>query len=60
MSFLVGDIVADSKTRDIKDPVDIPSHPQRDRRAQPRSETVFSRIEDATYTVLREHEKKSA
>jgi hypothetical protein len=31
-----------------------------DRRAQPRSETVFSRIEDATYAILREHEKKSA
>jgi hypothetical protein len=31
-----------------------------ERRAQPRSETVFSRIEDATYAILREHEKKTA
>jgi hypothetical protein len=33
---------------------------QNERRAQPRSETVFSRIEDATYAILRQHEKKSA
>ena len=31
-----------------------------ERRAQPRAETVFSRIEDATYAILREHETKSA
>jgi hypothetical protein len=31
-----------------------------ERRAQPRSETVFSRIEDATYAILRAHEKKTA
>ena len=60
MPFLVGDTMADSKTKDIKDRVEIPSHPQQDRRAQPRSETVFCRIEDATYAVLRKHEKKSA
>lgn len=33
---------------------------ENERRAQPRSETVFSRIEDATYAILRQHEKKSA
>jgi hypothetical protein len=33
---------------------------QNERRAQPRSQTVFSRIEDATYAILRQHEKKSA
>jgi hypothetical protein len=33
---------------------------EHDRRAQPRSETILSRIEDATYTVLRRHEKKPA
>jgi hypothetical protein len=31
-----------------------------ERRALPRSGTVLSRIEDATYAILREHEKKSA
>jgi hypothetical protein len=31
-----------------------------ERRAQARSETAFSRIEDATYAILREHEKKTA
>lgn len=31
-----------------------------DRRAQPRSETVLCRIEDATYAVLRKYETKSA
>jgi hypothetical protein len=31
-----------------------------ERRALPRSGTVLSRIEDATYAILRAHEKKSA
>ena len=31
-----------------------------ERRALPRSGTVLSRIEDATYAILREHDKKSA
>jgi len=31
-----------------------------ERRALPRSGTVLSRIEDATYAILREHEKQSA
>ncbi|HST10470.1 MAG TPA: hypothetical protein VLL05_08825 [Terriglobales bacterium] len=39
--------------------LELPKKPE-ERRAQPRSETVFSRIEDATYAILREHEKKSA
>lgn len=33
---------------------------QEDRRAQSRSNTVLSRIEDMTYEILRKHEKKSA
>jgi hypothetical protein len=39
--------------------IDLPQKPE-ERRAQPRSETILSRIEDATYAILREHEKKSA
>jgi hypothetical protein len=31
-----------------------------ERRAQARSNTVLSRIEDMTYEILRKHEKKSA
>lgn len=31
-----------------------------ERRTLPRSGTVLNRIEDATYAILREHEKKSA
>ena len=31
-----------------------------ERRAHPRSQTIFNRIEDATYAVLRKHEKKTA
>ncbi|HVO80432.1 MAG TPA: hypothetical protein VMT28_06865 [Terriglobales bacterium] len=31
-----------------------------DRRSQSRAETVLSQIEDATYAVLRKHEKRSA
>ena len=33
---------------------------QRERRTMVRSETVLSRIEDATYAILRKHEKKPA
>jgi hypothetical protein len=31
-----------------------------DRRTQVRTDTTLSRIEDATYTILRKHEKKPA
>lgn len=31
-----------------------------DRRSQSRTDTVLSQIEDATYAILRKHEKKSA
>jgi hypothetical protein len=34
--------------------------PERDRRTMVRSDTVLSRIEDATYAILRKHEKKPA
>ena len=34
--------------------------PEHDRRTLVRSETVLSRIEDATYAILRKHEKKPA
>jgi hypothetical protein len=36
-------------------------HPKKDeRRSQSRKDGVLSKIEDATYEVLRKHEKKSA
>lgn len=31
-----------------------------DRRSQLRADTILSQIEDATYAILRKHEKKSA
>jgi hypothetical protein len=33
---------------------------EEERRTHIRSETVLNRIEDATYAILRKHEKKSA
>lgn len=37
-----------------------PKEPSQERRTQPRSNTVLSRIEDMTYEILRKYEKKSA
>jgi hypothetical protein len=53
--------MADMSARNLGLPfeVELAKEPE-ERRAQPRSETVFSRIEDATYAILREHEKKTA
>lgn len=51
----------DSNVKGIKDLVKVQAQqPERERRAQPRNETVLSRIEDATYAILRKHEQKSA
>jgi hypothetical protein len=53
--------MADMSARDLKLLFEVEAaNKAEDRRAQPRSETVFSRIEDATYAILREHEKKTA
>jgi hypothetical protein len=53
--------MADIPTSNLKLPFEIElSNVPGERRAQPRSETAFSRIEDATYAILREHEKKTA
>ncbi len=55
------DFMADIPASNLRLPFEIElSRNPDDRRAQPRGETVFSRIEDATYAVLREHEKKTA
>jgi hypothetical protein len=37
-----------------------PANRPHERRAQPRSQTILNRIEDAAYAVLRRHERKSA
>ena len=37
-----------------------PQTKEQERRSQARTESVLARIEDATYTVLRKHEKKPA
>ena len=51
----------DPQSKDPDAPFQTPfQNPERDRRTQPRSETTLSRIEDATYAVLRKHEKKPA
>ena len=53
--------MSDPQSKDPQSPVEIPFQNQElDRRTQPRSETTLSRIEDATYAVLRRHEKQSA
>jgi len=55
------DPMADIPTSNLRLPFEIElTKNTDDRRALPRGETVFSRIEDATYAVLREHEKKTA
>jgi hypothetical protein len=55
------DLMADLRETDLRLPfeVELGKKPP-ERRALPRSGTVLSRIEDATYAILREHEKKSA
>lgn len=55
------DPMADLRETDLSLPleIDLGKKPS-ERRALPRSGTVLSRIEDATYAILREHEKKSA
>lgn len=51
----------DPKAKDPQTPLYTPFQNQTpDRRAQPRGETTLTRIEDATYAVLRRHEKKPA
>jgi hypothetical protein len=41
--------------------VDIqPSRQEQERRSQTRAEGVLAKIEDATYAILRKHEKKPA
>jgi hypothetical protein len=37
-----------------------PQSAKEDRRSQSRGDGIFSLIEDATYEILRKHEKKSA
>lgn len=37
-----------------------PSTQQQERRSQARTEGVLAKIEDATYAILRKHEKKPA
>jgi hypothetical protein len=55
------DPMADISASNLRLPFEIePTKNADERRAQPRGETVFSRIEDATYAILREHEKKTA
>jgi hypothetical protein len=53
--------MADLRATDLSLPVDIElGKKPPERRALPRNGTVLSRIEDATYAILREHEKKIA
>ena len=51
----------DPQSKDPNNPFETPfQKPELDRRTQPRSETTLNRIEDATYAVLRRHEKQPA
>ncbi len=49
-----------SKGKETEDhpPETIPDTSPDDRRAQSRTETILSEIEDATYKILRKHEDK--
>jgi hypothetical protein len=53
--------MADVRETNLKLPFEV-EHSKKppERRALPRSGTVLNRIEDATYAILREHEKRSA
>lgn len=51
----------DPQAKDFNGQLDLQSQSkEHDRRTQVRSETTLSRIEDATYAILRKHEKKPA
>jgi hypothetical protein len=53
--------MADLRETNLKLPFESePGKKPPERRALPRSGTVLSRIEDATYAILRQHEKQSA
>jgi hypothetical protein len=53
--------MSDQHVKDVHQPVDVQPEPQTaERRTQARSETVLGQIEDATYAILRKHEKQSA
>jgi hypothetical protein len=61
MSSLVGEPMPDPQAKDFNGQLDLQSQSkEHDRRTQVRSETTLSRIEDATYAILRKHEKKPA
>lgn len=49
-----------SKAKEAADDKPAPEPSQDDRRAQSRTETILSEIEDATYKVLRKHEDKKS
>ena len=53
--------MSDPQGKDTIRTLDIPPTTQeQERRSQPRAEGVLARIEDATYAILRKHEKKPA
>jgi len=55
------DPMTDVRATNLRLPFEIdPGKKPPERRTVPRSGTVLNRIEDATYAILREHEKQSA
>jgi hypothetical protein len=61
MAALAGEPMPDPQTKDTYRQLDTQTRNQgEERRTHARSETVLNRIEDATYAILRKHEKKSA
>jgi hypothetical protein len=51
----------DPHAKDAQGQLDIqPQTKEQERRSQARSEGVLGQIEDATYAILRKHEKQSA
>ncbi len=50
----------DQHAKDVRQSLNIePETKQKDHRTQTRHETALSQIEDATYAILRKHEKQS-
>lgn len=52
--------MSDPRSKGSLRTVDIQPSKQEERRSQARAEGILAKIEDATYAILRKHEKKPA
>jgi hypothetical protein len=55
-----GEAMSDQHAKDAPESLNVePETPKKDHRAPPRHENALSQIENATYAMLRKHEKHS-